>query len=205
MKRNCRVLGVGCLVAGLALLPAGCYGLYHDLVDPCYPERYNCKAREEVTAPRVIQARNGLILEQTLYNTYFAEGSDKLLPNGQALLARLARRRPAPEPEVFIQTAHDLTYTPDKPEQYATARRELNDRRKKAVEEFLRMERPDVPFVVYVHDPGRIGIDSREAATATQQMYYSAVGVFYAGGAAGATGASTVGGTSTGVATGGGR
>ena len=84
--------------AALALMSVtGCYGTFHEVVDPCYPERYNCKAREEVRAYRDMQESNGTAIEQTLYYHYFEPGQAKLNDGGIAFLERVTHRRPSPE------------------------------------------------------------------------------------------------------------
>jgi hypothetical protein len=187
----------GLLVAG-AFAGAGCCGSYNDLVDPCYPQRYNCMSRAEVDAPLAAQARNGLILDQTLFVHHFAAGSENLLPGGQALLARVARRRPFPEPEVFIQAAqapYDFEYTTGKEDEALGRQQELNEKRREATLAFLRRVRPDVPFTVTIHKPSSIGMSAREATTAVQQLRGSATGAFQTniGGSTG-TGGGTGGG-----------
>ena len=129
----------------------GCYGTFHEVVDPCYPERYNCKAREEVHELRNVQVQNGLMYEQTMFVHHFNPASETLHPGGVAHLQRLANRRPAPESVIYLQTAqnsYDLDYK--KPEEYASKRKELDDKRKQEIEKFMKMERPDVTFPVIV-------------------------------------------------------
>ena len=174
--RRTRILGLSYVAAGLVGL-SGCVGTYNDVVDPCYPERWNCRARGEVADVLQTQANNGLALEQTLYNHYFAEGSDELLPGGKALLVRLARRRPTPEPAIFVQAANDGDILQSRNlDEIAQKRKDLNERRVKAVSAFLKAIRPDVNFTVAVHDPSPVGMDAIEAARATYDMHMSAIG-----------------------------
>jgi hypothetical protein len=202
-------LGLAAALVGAA----GCTGSYYDVVDPCWPARYDCKARGEVIEPLQAQAANGLALEQTLYNHYFKEGGDELLPGGKALLVRVARRRPAPETAVFVQAANDESVLMNKNlEEIAAQRKDLNEKRVKAVADFLKAIRPDVAFTVAVHDPSRVGIDGHEAYTAVRDMHSSAVGnmpLQGAGGVAGGGGGGGAqvggGGGATGGAMGGGR
>jgi hypothetical protein len=189
-------------LAGALLAVSGCYGTFHDVVDPCYPERYNCKAREEVRDIWDMQSRDGLALEQTLYVYHFEPGSEVLHPGGIALLTRLANRRPAPETVVFVQTAQntiDLDYK--KPEEYANKRKELDEKRKTSVESFLRQERPDVQFTVVVANPSKSGISGQEAATAIRGLRSSATGYIQIPGVSGGggSGASSGGGAATGT------
>src|SRR5436190_5624671 len=103
-----------CLTSGLAL-GGGCHD-YRDLVDPCYPERYEYAARQEVHGALAPQVNNGHVLDQTLWNYHFEAGTDKLTPGGMQHLAYLARRRPAPDCIVYLQTAQDLPYDPATPD-----------------------------------------------------------------------------------------
>src|SRR4051794_34307779 len=100
-----------CAAAGLT----GCYG-YRDLVDPCYPERYEYAARQEVKAALAPQVQNGHVLDQTVWNYHFEPGTDRLNQGGLDHLAHLARRRPAPDPVIYLQTAQpDVVYDPAAP------------------------------------------------------------------------------------------
>src|SRR5437868_1877918 len=99
-----RSVAAGC-VAGSLALAGGCY--YRDLVDPCYPERYQNAAKQEVYAACAPQMNNGHVLDQTVWNYHFETGKDKLTPGGVEHLAYLARRRPCPDPTVYVQTAQD--------------------------------------------------------------------------------------------------
>ncbi len=170
MQRNA-IHKAGWAMALLSLVSAtGCYGTFHEVVDPCYPERYNCKAREEVSDLRAAQVQQGLIYEQTLFVHHFNPASETLHPGGIALLQRLANRRPAPEAVIYLQTAqnnYDLDYK--KPEEYASKRKELDDKRKLEIEKFLKMERPDVNFTVVVSNPAKVGISGSEGRRAENQ------------------------------------
>jgi hypothetical protein len=164
----------------LSLVSAtGCYGTFHEVVDPCYPERYNCKAREEINDLRAAQVQQGLIYEQTLFVHHFNPASETLHPGGIALLQRLANRRPEPEAVIYLQTAqnnYDLDYK--KPEEYASKRKELDDKRKLEIEKFLKMERPDVNFTVVVSNPAKVGISGAEGRAAVTNVRSTARGYF---------------------------
>src|SRR5262245_54336308 len=54
---------------GLTSLVGCC--CYPDLVDPCWPERYNTQARHSVIHTTNAQAHNGHVLDQTVWNWYF--------------------------------------------------------------------------------------------------------------------------------------
>lgn len=100
-----------CLGASVAAL-AGCVPAYRDLVDPCWPERYNYEARQSVRSAFNAQAANGHTLDQTIWNEHFERGADgygtpTLTRAGKEHLLYLARRQPAPDPMVFVQWSHD--------------------------------------------------------------------------------------------------
>src|SRR6185369_17071235 len=84
------IVGLGC---ASALAGAGC-NHYHDLVDPCYPERYWAEARQNVHEALGTQVRNGHVLDQTVWNYHFEEGTAVLTPGGRERLNYIARRRP---------------------------------------------------------------------------------------------------------------
>jgi len=165
---------------GLAAL-AGCaqecgYKDYHDFVNPCWPQEYAYIARAEVQAPFASQAMNGLILEQTVWNDHFRPGTNLLGPAGRSHVDRLARRRPQPVPEVFLQVSHDLAYDPEKPAEFGKARQDLDAQRTKAVMDYLAAIRPDVPWRVTVIDPSPVGVNAREALRAIESMQNAATG-----------------------------
>ena len=145
----------------LGLLAAGGCDLLHceDLIDPCYPERYEYMARQEVHAALAPQMHNGDVLDRTVWNYHFEPGSDKLTVGGQDQLKYLLRQRPCPQPVVFLQTAEDLSYDPAMPEKYVLARAELNHKRIQAVQNFLVSYSSGAAnhFQVVVHDPPEVG------------------------------------------------
>src|SRR5262249_57099373 len=99
------------MLAWAAAASAGCYE-YRDLVDPCYPVRYNYMARKEVNDAFAPQVQNGQVLDQTVWNYFFELGSDRLNPLGLDRLAYIARRPPPPHCNVFLQTAPDVIHDP---------------------------------------------------------------------------------------------
>ena len=161
---------ISAAVFGLGLLTAvGCDDFaYHDLVDPCYPERYEFLARQEVNASMAPQMHNGDILNRTVWNYHFEPGSDKLTPGGQEQLKYMVRMRPHPEPVVFLQTAEDITYDPSAHEKYTIARAELNSRRCQAVHSFLTAYTAGaVPCKVVIHDQPEVGFAAAPLGGAT--------------------------------------
>jgi hypothetical protein len=180
LRRILSKAGLGC--AALALMSVtGCYGTFHEVVDPCYPERYNCKAREEVNAFRNMQEANGTAIEQTLYAHYFMPGEAKLNDGGIAFLERITHRRPSPETTIYIQTAqntYDLDFNQNAG-QVAQKRTDLDNARKALVEQFVKMSRPDVAFnIVTGANPGKEGINGLEIATGVRNIRRTARGYY---------------------------
>src|SRR5688572_4437414 len=96
-------------LACCGFVPAGgCYG-YKELVDPCYPQRYSYSSRELVRGHLSPQVANGHILDQTIWNYHFQDGKSVLTNGGMEHLAYLARRRPCPDPTIYLQVAQDIT------------------------------------------------------------------------------------------------
>jgi hypothetical protein len=172
------------LAGGLALAP-GCAS-YHDCVDPCYPERYEAVARQETLAFFAPQVRNGHVLDQTVFNTEFEPGTDVLTPAGMEHLAYLARRRPCPDPVVFVQTAQDVPYDPAAPDKFVDGRRQLDLSRATAVKKYLFAVTADqgMTFSVLVHNPPDVGVSAIPDNVAVQQLDLSAQGVLKTSGAA---------------------
>jgi hypothetical protein len=158
---------------------SGCYNLYRDLVDPCWPQRYNCMAEKEVICAFAPQVHNGHVLDQTMWNYHFEDGSDKLTPGGLEHLAYLARRRPEADPMVYLQTAQDLPFNQAAPGELPEKRLELDNKRIAAIKTFLMAQTggmgPD--FQVIVHDPAVPGQASPQMNTALTQHYAGARGV----------------------------
>src|SRR5438270_10342140 len=119
-------------ISGMTL--AGGCDTYRNLVDPCYPERYEFASRQEVVGAMAPQVYNGHVLDQTVWNYQFEPGTDKLTRGGMEHLAYLIRRRPAPDGIVYLQTAEDLPYDPAAPEKFAQVRADLDSRRIQAVQ-----------------------------------------------------------------------
>jgi hypothetical protein len=180
-------LAGACLTAGV-----GCWG-YHDLVDPCYPERYEFQARQEVKGSFAPQVNNGHILDQTVWNYHFEPGTATLTPGGMSHLAYLARRRPCPDTTIYLQVAQDLPYDLAG-EKFVEARASLDAKRMEAIQKYLSAQTGgrDLVFNVVRHDPSEVGMSAVEAGVSIRQLQTSAVGSLRTGGAAGApTGAPT--------------
>jgi hypothetical protein len=172
-----------CCLAGVGGL--GCDTTYHDLVDPCYPERYNHEARKEVVAAYSPQIQNGHVLDQTVWNYDFEAGGDKLTGGGLEHLAYLARRRPQPDTIVYLQTAQDVAYDPAKSDEMASNRQDLDAKRVVAIQKFLNAQtggrRGD--FQVLIHDPSEVGVEGIYGASESRLMLGRVVGGLPTGGA----------------------
>ena len=192
-----------CLSSGLGFL-GGCE-TYHNLVDPCYPDRYMQTSRQEVVATLAPQVNNGHALDQTVWNFHFKPGTDKLTEGGRQHLAYLTRRRPAPDNMVYVQTANDITYDAAAPGKYSETRGQLDSRRIQAIQNYLNAQTAGrgVAFDVVVHDPGEVGMSAIAAGISAQKMNASSIGSLPGGGGAGAANVSGGGGASGGGASGG--
>lgn len=174
--------------AGLAGGLVGC-DRYHDLVDPCWPQRYNYMARRELRAAFCPQINNGHVLDQTIWNYHFDPGTDRLTAGGLEQLAYLARRRPHPDTCLFLQTAQDITYDPREPDKLAETRAELDCKRVQAIQKFLTAQTAgQCVFKVEVHDPAEVGINAIAAGASAQQMLNTRFRGGLSGGGGGAAG-----------------
>jgi hypothetical protein len=155
------VLSLGLCLTGLA----GC-ACYRDIVDPCWPERYNYLARASVNEANNAQAYNGHVLDQTIWNYHFEHDpktgapTDRLNPAGIEHLRYLSRRRPVPDARLYLATAQDLPGLATMPaEGILKMRSELDSRRIASIQEFLTSQTSGhIPFTVEVHDPAEVGI-----------------------------------------------
>ncbi|MFN4257790.1 MAG: hypothetical protein ACK4RK_00700 [Gemmataceae bacterium] len=159
------------------------------LKDPCWPERYNYKARHLVCRPFVVQARNGHVLTQTLWNYHFesprrnekgewVEGW-KLTEGGKDYLLSLLRRRPCPDTCLYLATAQDIVYDPDHPEQFAEDRCEIDARRMQEMQKYLAAQSAGrhLEFQIVVHDPAEVGLPSGPMNRSIQAWYGNFQGV----------------------------
>jgi hypothetical protein len=165
------VLGCAAASASVGCLPDKC-------VDPCYPMRYGYMARQSVNAAMAPQVQNGHVLDQTIWNYYFEPGTDKLTTGGLARLAYIARRRPSPDTVLYLQTAQDLVFDQNAPEQLAEKRQILDGKRVAAVQAYLAAQtagRP-VPFQIVIHDPAEPSMASAAANNIISQNYYRFMG-----------------------------
>jgi hypothetical protein len=181
-------LGAVWLAGGLTF--AGGCETYRDVVDPCYPKRYEAQARKEATEAYAPQVNNGHVLDQTIWNYHFEAGTDKLTPGGLERLAYLARRRPSPDPFVYVQTAQDVSFDPGAADKFAEQRSKLDNGRVQAVQSYLNAETAGrhITFEVAVHDPAEVGLSGAAMNTSIQKLQAGFVGILpaAAGGGGGA-------------------
>jgi hypothetical protein len=145
---------------------------YHNVVDPCWPQRYSSVARDEVLAPFATQAENGSVIAHTVWNYHFENGSDKLTPAGVEALDTMIRQRPAPDGNVYLQTARDIAYEQDKADKFAADRGALDAKRIAAVQKYLSVQpaAKSTTFNVAVVDPADPAFYARYPVNAIQQL-----------------------------------
>jgi len=191
-----RTAAAASLVCGVMTL-TGCYG-FRDLVDPCYPWRYNYQAQQEVCEPFATQVNNGHVLDQTIYNSHFERGKATLTRGGQDKLQQLARRRPHPDPVIYLATAgigssaqtDDVLWRQDAaPNIAAQERTVLDNARREAIQNYLASIRGDLSFQVLVHDPAQPSAPAAGILRATTGYISGFTGSSTGGGAAPAAGA----------------
>jgi hypothetical protein len=170
-----------CVAGGLAV-GSGC-DCYRNLVDPCYPQRYEYASRQEVIAAFAPQVNNGHVLDQTLWNYQFEPGTDKLTLAGMEHLTYLARRRPYPDCTIYLATAHDLLYDPAAPTKYAEQRVNLDQRRMQAIQNYLSVETAGrhLNFQLIVHDPPEVGLAAIPVGVSIGRWYPSFQGTILTG------------------------
>jgi len=152
--------------AGVASpLLTGCS--FRNLVDPCWPDRYNETARQEVVGAFSPQVQNGHILDQTIWNYMFDNGSDELNGYGKQKLDYFVRQRPAPDPNLYLQTAHDVAYSSTEPERVGEVRRDLDLKRVQSIQKYLAAQTVGRPmsFEVCIHDPYPVGVHAQYGAS----------------------------------------
>jgi hypothetical protein len=174
------LLGAATLVCG----SVGCCA-YRDWVDVSYPERYNYEARHIVADAIATQVENGHVLDQTVWNAHFDPGTDRLTPAGMRALMYMARRRPAPDAVVYLETANDIPMDPDKPQAIVEARMKLNMERQKIVESFMTAQ-TGMPTAVVVQNPSEPSLYGPEGVSIMHDITGTAHGTMQ--GAGGATG-----------------
>jgi hypothetical protein len=144
-----------------------------ELYDPCWMERHGSTARREVNHAFAPQVMNGHVLDQTVWNTDFEPGTDRLTPGGQARLQLISRRRPCADKNVYVATSYDLAYDPACPERFAGAKEELDLLRHSAVQKYLTAINAGrgQEFTVLLHDPPDPGIATTGVNNSITQLY----------------------------------
>ena len=116
MKGFIRQTAVALGVGAALFTVLGCTH-YRELVDPCWPERYNSMARGSVREMHMAQSAQGHKLDTTVWNIYFQidrteKGEDfptaKLNGAGEEFLRNISRRQPFPDPQLWLQYPHDV-------------------------------------------------------------------------------------------------
>ena len=157
MKGIIRKVALGSCLGGSIALVAGCVPEYRELVDPCWPERYNYQARQSIREAFNAQAANGHMLDQTIWNEHFEAGTAKLTKGGEEHLWYLVRRQPAPDPMVFVQWAHDAKMNAEA----------ISESRRSTVADYLTKaaaaRKQAVTFDVAVRDFAPPGLPARSA------------------------------------------
>jgi hypothetical protein len=190
IRRSLKVL---CL-AGIAALGGCCEKDCRlcDWYDNCWLERYSYQAAQSELQTFAAQVHNGHVLDQTVFTYHFETGTDRLNQGGMEHLAYLARRRPMPDTCIYLQTAQDVYYDSTAPEQFNSARAELDGKRIAAIQRFLNAETAgrSLVFDVAVNNAPTPGLPSDPIGRAVFLNYSSFKGALTpSGGAPGAAGA----------------
>lgn len=215
MKRMMRLAAAAVAAAGGLGGAVGCAGgpsvqnRYANFADPCWPERYAYEARNAAVAPFAVHVSNGNIVDHTLANYHFEQGSDRLTPGGMQKLDYLTRRRPAPDKVVYLQTARDVAFDPAAPDQVANTRLELDARRAAAVQKYVAATTAGraVAMDVQVIDPPEMTTSAQGQANAVRAwpaQYTAAIQGQGGAGAVTGTGSGTGAATTTTTTTSGG-
>jgi hypothetical protein len=151
---------------------------YNDVVDPCYPERYEAMARKQVNDAFGAQVTNGHVLDQTVWESHFKEGTSELSLLGREHLDYIIRRRPCADTTVYVQTAGDIPFDPANPGKFIEARNKLNFERKEVVEKYLAAASNgrNLTFEVKLHDPATAGMSAVPANAAIKLRYLAPPG-----------------------------
>jgi hypothetical protein len=110
----------------------------------------------------------------------FEPGTATLTPGGLEHLAYLARRRPCPDPTIYLQVAQDIPYDPAAPDKFVEARNELDTKRMQAIQDYLTAQTAGrcLTFHVVRHDPAEVGLSAVPVGVSVRIMQTSSQGVF---------------------------
>jgi hypothetical protein len=180
MTRSVRVAAAAMLAVG-GLIAAGCsspdrpgiQARFQDLNgNNGWPERNNNLARQSVLHPFETQMNNAEVFNGVLNNQDFDSGTDKLNGVGRDKLDRHARKMPAPNSKVYLQTAGDVSYDPSNPDKVSVIRNELDQKRSQAVLTYLNT-RPNTrgtAFEVTTIDVDNVGVNAAGPATSVRGL-----------------------------------
>lgn len=163
---------LSCVLAGLLWLAAAEAGLAQSSWF-YQPMRYREAARASLCAALQAQADRGRQLELTVWNHYFEPKTAELTESGRAMLDRFSRRY-AHCGQLFLETARDLTYEATNAARFDRDRAELNAKRLDSVATYLRSVHHRELLAVQVHDPGPVGMTTRESHVGVQAMILQA-------------------------------
>jgi outer membrane protein OmpA-like peptidoglycan-associated protein len=102
-----------------------------------WPERNSALARQAVLHPFEVQQNNAAVVNDVILNAYFDNGTDVLNGVGRDKLDQLARKMPAPNPVIWLQTSNDVVFDAKAPDKTSAARGELDQKRAGAVLAYL--------------------------------------------------------------------
>jgi len=150
---------------------------------PPWPVEAAAVDRQLLLEPLNQQARNGDVLNSTMFNHHFKDNTEEKGPNGTVrrkatptpdsqlllsgknLMHRLSRSQPSgTEWRLFVEVARDVDVKPK--EELAKARAtfmDLNRKRVEEVTEYAQSLRPDLIVRVDLIDPNPVGMSAREA------------------------------------------
>lgn len=144
---------------------AGCATADHH--PPKYaPDDYTQAAQHSMHQAFRLQANNGQVLDQTIWNYHFYDDSEELRPAGRAFLDRIAYHYPMRCSGLFLQSAHDITFKSDTAASYFARRQELDALRAKSVAEYLQHVAPGNTLALQIHDKPPVGLPSDESGRA---------------------------------------
>jgi hypothetical protein len=173
-----KVVAGSCLGASLTAL-IGCTH-YRDIVDPCWPVRYDSMARQSVRDMSNAQADKGHVLDQTVWNWEFevdpktGAPTERLTGAGIETLKYIARRLPCPDYQIYLQNAQDIPYvTGIAPDRLVAQRSQLNERRMQAIHAFLATQvtsHGSGAYQIAIHDFAPPSLPARYTEQAEQNL-----------------------------------
>ena len=188
------------LLSGSCSAALGCTGagpVHPEKTFAAWPAELPLMDRNLVACPLTQQARNGAIIEATVFNFHFQaitetidddtgittrvrppEPTADLLPASTNLIQRLARRYECGnELWLFVQTAKDVPKKTETWAAWAKKRDQLNRERIQAVAEYVAAIRPDLVARVNLIDLDEVGMPGTEAAKGQLGMIDNTHGV----------------------------